>query len=442
MRKPVASRTGPVAIARRTETRTTLWLYRLKIHEWVGGIALFALVITPVVGTLAAAGFVAALLVLIAVRPFEALRDLGSFGLLLVLPVLAMVSALWSPAPQMTLRAAIQVLVTMAGAILVARRTPGHSMMLWLFSGYLVTCLLLLPSVPASLTSGQALYSAYLGSKNQVGFAGHMLFAIGLAVAGDRDQRVIARLLALAALPLGYFIVRASQSGGAFTSLVITLLTFPPLLLLARVRPALRNICLAAGALALVVALVFLPAIEGAVADFRVNVLKKDATLTGRTHLWDVASQISAKNPWLGEGFAAFWRQGNLDAEGLWRWGGIANRGGFNFHSAFVEIRVDLGWVGLGLLIAMCVGIASVSLIRLATRPTVPVAFFLSLITVLYARSFTETGLIAPFSVLTFIWIAAAVYALAPTGAVSSNPLRRARGTAQPRARIAVARRI
>ena len=48
----------------------------------------------------------------------------------------------------------------------------------------------------------------------------------------------------------------------------------------------------------------------------------------------------------LGRGYYAFWRQGNLDAEGLWRYFGIDSRGGFTFHNTLVDILVTLGWIG------------------------------------------------------------------------------------------------
>lgn len=415
---------------------------RLPYVQLASGGALLALVATQVVGTLGAACFVLAFLVVIAVRPLDALNDLLRFSPLLLLPILAMISALWSPAPQITLRAAIQIVMTVAAAILIARRLSPQAMVLLLYIGYMCVCLLILPTAPDSLASGSPLSSPFLGSKNQVGFAGHMLIALGIAVAVDRKQPMLMRLVALASLPAGGLIVYLSQSAGALASLMITALTFPPLLILTRVKPTLRVVCLLVAVVGLCFALLFLPSIEDALTDLRVNVLKKDATLTGRTYLWDVAAQISAKRPWLGEGYGAFWRHGNLDAEGLWRWGGIATRSGFNFHNAYIEMRVDLGWTGMTLLIALCVGIAFVGLARHLIEPSVVAAFFLSLMAVLYARSFSESSLIAPFSVVTVAWIAMAIYALAPRAVGSPTPDPRPRRTIAARKTLTTARRL
>jgi exopolysaccharide production protein ExoQ len=184
-------------------------------------------------------------------------------------------------------------------------------------------------------------------------------------------------------------------------------------------RPA-RVVAASALALALALAFLFLPEIEAAIGDLRSNVLKKDATLTGRTYLWQIAAQLTAERPWLGHGYYAFWRQGNLDAESLWRWGGIGSRSGFNFHNAYIEMGVDLGFIGQFILYASCAVVALLAAVRQVSRPSVPMAFFLSLQIVVYIRSYAETGLIAPFSLLTALWVGTAVYAISADGSRTS----------------------
>lgn len=186
--------------------------------------------------------------------------------------------------------------------------------------------------------------------------------------------------------------------------------TFPIFVVFGRLSMPMRIAALALALIFVALALIFMPDLQAAWADFRVNVLKKDATLTGRTYLWDVAAKLNAERPWLGRGYYAFWRQGNIDAEGLWRWGGIGTRSGFNFHNAYVEMQVDLGWVGQALFIGVCAGIALTGFARQLIRPSVPMAFLLSLLIVIYVRSYAESGLIAPFSFLTLLWIATALY--------------------------------
>jgi hypothetical protein len=211
------------------------------------------------------------------------------------------------------------------------------------------------------------------------------------------------------ALPAGPY--SAAPNGNAASSIWHKM---PLLLAFGRVNISLHIGLLLAILAIIAVVLILLPDALAAWADFRQNVLKKDATLTGRTYLWEFAARLNEERPFLGRGYYAFWREGNLDAEGLWRWGGITGRHGFNFHNAFIEMQVDLGWVGEAVLIATCIGVAAFSLFRQLMRPYIPTAFLLSLLVVVYVRSYAETGLIAPFSLLSFLWIATAVYSFAP----------------------------
>ena len=384
------------------------------VEAWIAAAALVAIVATGIFGTVAAGLFIAAAMLLIALRPLTSLRDLLRFWPLLLLPLLAMASTLWSDAPERTLRAALQLLLTAIAAIMVCRRLEADRAILALFAGCVVLAAAALPYVPASLAYGTPLVGPF-GSKNAMGFSAHLLVALALAVVVDRDQPRLARLVALVALPTGALLLYLSSSAGAAVSMGITVLIFPALVLLSWLPPRGRLVIFLLLILATTVGMIFFNDIVAAAADFRQNVLHKDATLTGRTYLWDYADHLNRERPWLGGGYYAFWRQGNLDAEGLWRWGGIASRTGFNFHNAFVEMQVDLGWLGLGLLVAMCAGITAVGAYRQFTRPTIPMAFFLAFLAVSLSRALTETNLVAPFSGVMMLTFATAVYAVAPT---------------------------
>ena len=112
----------------------------------------------------------------------------------------------------------------------------------------------------------------------------------------------------------------------------------------------------------------------------------------------------------LGYGYEAFWRVGNLEAEGLWRWGGVSSAVGFNFHNVVVETKINLGIVGLGVILVTCILVTVPSLFQQLRRPTVAGAFFLTLQLVLYMRGTIESGLIGQFSSLTLLWAAGAIY--------------------------------
>ncbi len=127
---------------------------------------------------------------------------------------------------------------------------------------------------------------------------------------------------------------------------------------------------------------------------FQAEVLHKDATLTGRTELWTAARSVIAESPALGHGFASFWQQGNPDAEGLWRTNGIRGRAGFNFHNQVLDTWVDIGEVGLCVLVGALIYVGAGAIWRTVRRPTLSTAFMTSLLAALYLRLPVESTLI------------------------------------------------
>jgi exopolysaccharide production protein ExoQ len=377
----------------------------------LAGCAILALVATSVFGTFAALTFIILSSALFLAHPKDALRSVVRFLPLFILPVLAALSTIWSDAPPRTLRAALQLSVTVGSGIVAFRQLDPRKTIALLFLGFLAVAVFALPYVPQALSSGRAM-TAFFDSKNALAFNAVLLFALGLGSALDPVQHWSIRFAGLLSLPLACLIIYLCQSASATTSIALLLVTMPSLVALGRMNQPTRIALVALLVLTLAVALLFLPEIEAAIGDLRGNVLKKDATLTGRTYLWQVAGRLTAERPWLGHGYGAFWRLGNLDAEALWRWGGIANRSGFNFHNAYIEMGVDLGLFGQFILYASCAVIAVLGALRQVLRPSAPIAFFLSLQIVVYIRSYAETGLIAPFSLLTILWVGTAVYAV------------------------------
>lgn len=385
--------------------------------------ALASLVASPVVGTAAAAVFLGSVAVLAFLRPTQTLREVWLFLPLLALPLLAMISTIWSDAPERTLRAALQMMLTMAASILICRRVSNDTLILMVFVAMGGVCALALPSIPRVLADGRPLLGPY-ASKNAMAYAAHLLVALALAIVCTPRRSIWWRLAAGATIPMGLGLMYLAESAGAMLALAITLATFPALLLIGRMNSIGRvvTITVAVGSTAL--ALAFLPDLEAAAADFRQNVLHKDATLTGRSYLWDFADRLSQERPLLGHGYYAFWREGNLDAEGLWRYAGIASRTGFNFHNTFVEMRVDLGWVGTAVLTLTCAAIASLGLVRQFTQPSVGLAFLLALTSCELIRATAETSLFGPFSYYSLLLIATAVYAVRPSPAATQIPPR------------------
>lgn len=395
--------------------------------------AILALVAINVVGFFAALLLIASSLLLLALKPGDSARTLLRFSPLLVLPVLAAVSTLWSDAPAQSLKLGLELILTVVAAILLCRSASPRTLVLVMFAAFLPVCLATLTAAPLALSTGYPM-NAFFGSKNELGLMAQMLFALALAIVLDRQRGAMLRWLGIGGILLAVFLLFLSQSATAQVCAAITAVAFPVLLLFGRLPLAVRIGSAALLFAAMASALPFVGSITSEIETFRGTVLNKDATLTGRTYLWEVANQVSAERPWLGHGYSAFWRPGNLDAEALWRWGGVANKTGFNFHNAFVEMRVDLGLVGFVLLALTCIGVLVLGIVRHVWRPSVPMAFIVTMHLVFYIRSYSEVGLIAPFSFMTVLWLGGAVYAASEVGRTAparqppaSSPARSAR---------------
>ncbi|WP_425228654.1 O-antigen ligase family protein [Sphingomonas sp.] len=422
MRGAILTRDAAAGRSVRAPGQSRVWRPGPRTHQLIAAGTVLAFGSINLFGQLSVLLFFAGTAAVVAFNPIANARDLIKFSPLLLIPIVAMISTIWSDAPQRTMRAALELLITFAAAILICRNLRPDRLLLAMLIAFAATIMTVLPLAPGSLAGHYPLV-AWWGSKNSVGFAGYMVVALSLCVMFDRAQPRVARIASLILIPPGLLVAYLAQSGGSISTIALTVLIFPPLALLAAMKPPLRVMVIIFVLLLFGIACFFLPDINAAVADFRVNVLKKDATLTGRTYLWDFASRLATARPWLGYGYGAFWRQGNIDAEGLWRWGGIASRNGFNFHNAFVEMRIDMGLIGMGLLLAYCAIIGLAALVRQAVAPSVSLAGFIALVAVIYVHSYVEDGIVAPFSLATVIWVATFVYAVTPASADGLTPI-------------------
>jgi exopolysaccharide production protein ExoQ len=85
--------------------------------------------------------------------------------------------------------------------------------------------------------------------------------------------------------------------------------------------------------------------------EFALGLLGKDVGLTGRTELWDAVVGLIKDRPVLGYGYRAMWSQSDpywiLTNELVGGWGVGSS------HNAFLEITLELGAVGLSIILAI-----------------------------------------------------------------------------------------
>jgi O-antigen ligase len=121
------------------------------------------------------------------------------------------------------------------------------------------------------------------------------------------------------------------------------------------------------------------------------QVVGRDGTLTGRTGIWEEAMSMVV-NPLLGAGFESFWLRVTLDE-------------GRSFHlneahNGYLEVYLNLGWVGLGLLLLVILSGYRNVLRVLREQPEAGI-LLLGYWLVCVTYSMTEAG----FRMMNLVWI-------------------------------------
>jgi exopolysaccharide production protein ExoQ len=140
--------------------------------------------------------------------------------------------------------------------------------------------------------------------------------------------------------------------------------------------------------------------------DLVLNVLGKDATLTGRTDLWAAVLQQIERYPVLGHGYSAFWLGWSGPSAAVltavqWE---VPHA-----HNGFLDLLLDLGGVGL-LLFAAGFGVAAVrSVATLRATRTAEGIWPLAFLTFMLFYNLTESAILQQNSVFWVLFVATVV---------------------------------
>lgn len=365
----------------------------------------------------------AALLVLLvpayAVMRREQLLELAlSRALLLVVPALVVCSVVWSEARGESAKLAFEFCLTiMVGLLFSAARNPYGVFRSLAAAFFIYVCVsMALGHQTAVGNNGEQAFSGLSDGKNLLGdiAATGVLLSLGVAADGLRRQQAAPVVLALGAALIEFYTVMAAHSAGAVLGLAFGLMALFGLTAIYRSGLALRAILVGFLCLCLTIGAVSFQWLSTQLIELGASLFDKDTTLTGRTYLWYRADQLIAEKPALGRGFYAFWIQGNVDAEGLWRYAGITGRGGFTFHNTGVEILVQLGWVGLVTIAVVALTAMGLLLARFVRRPSLALCIWMSLLLYELVRTPIEAIGLAPFYFSTVLVFAGFGVAFAP----------------------------
>lgn len=268
---------------------------------------------------------------LIAINPFFCLYSL-----------IVLFSSFLSDTPAYTVRASLIFLATNALFIYIGKQYSFKdlfSILVW------VHLELLLMSVFRGNHGGA--WTGVFGHKNTFGLT-MAIVPILMYLQSVRIPKYKWLFLGLAALAV--FCVQKSSSGMGKLLLILLFSLLGFLRFIKRLPPRLAFACMGVF-LAIGISLLIL--ISENAEYIIVDKLGKDMTLTGRTYLWSLVVPAINRHPWVGYGYQGFWQP----------WRGLENPANIIRHpkfgdfipmhsqNGFLDIALNVGWVGLTLFI-------------------------------------------------------------------------------------------
>jgi exopolysaccharide production protein ExoQ len=328
--------------------------------------------------------------VLIFVRLPRVVRALPSLGALWVLLGLAMGSVAWSLDPGVTLRRSVALAGTTVVAIYLGTRYARRELFVILFWVFTAVCIISLVAALVSIGTSAGPVGSWRGAFGSKNDFGHTMAMAGAVTALYTVSPTPHRRLGLGVFCLSLALLVLSGSKGALVVLLAGLLVLP-VSKVWRLRPGLVG----PAALATVAACGALGTWIAGNSDAVLNLLGRDATLTGRTPLWALVWGKVTEQPWFGYGYGGFWLQWNPPSGEIWRssmW-----TGGWlppNAHNGFLDLLADLGFVGLSAFL-ISFGSNVVRSLRLMQQDASSLDLFPLLFLYLYTLSnVTETALV------------------------------------------------
>ena len=159
----------------------------------------------------------------------------------------------------------------------------------------------------------------------------------------------------------------------------------------------------------------------GAVAvlapDAVLKALGKDPTLTGRTDIWAAVLRAAQARPWTGYGYAAFWDKDSAPAHLVQKQTHWLVP---SAHNGWLDLLVQVGWVGVGLFAAVGLATLAVSLVRaIRERQAALGLLYLLLFGLL---SLSESVIEEPNTLSWALFVAVMTRALAPGAYAAVQP--------------------
>lgn len=318
---------------------------------------------------------------------------------------------LWSPLPDASFKSWLRLVLTLLVATVLAHGYRGR-MLDFLSDGLLVLMLVLVPSIAVALLKpGVGLESVagiegswrgITAQKNTLGLAAALAAASYFVLLLTRPRDTLAKWWMAAVAVMCLLGSRSS------TSLAMTVLISGIFWLFYRQHlnsfAWLSRLLLAFVLLAMTYIYLYfmwnsqLPTWNGFVGSIA-QWFGKGSDLSGRTDIWPLVWAEIEKHPWMGLGYAAFWRGDGSPSQyiaDLLYWAPTTA------HNGYIDLINEVGLVGLLLFVALCVA----QLARIASlhrRQRVEASVHLALLVPFLLWNFSETSAVNAYMPLQFV---------------------------------------
>ena len=328
---------------------------------------------------------------------------------LFLIPILATLSWAWSPNPGAALKFGIMMNLTVLISLYIGARFAPHQV---IRSVFLAGVLIIFMAAPGFISGG-----GVWDDKNIFAIRMLVVMVTAMAVAYNRNEIPLLRIVAFPFIPVAFYFVLIAQSA---TSLVFALVSLVVMTTIWLFWSGLRNIRHARSMILLIVAFAVIGGLlafsnmtrEANLFEAFVGSLGKDTTLTGRTMLWDAADRITREKPVLGTGAEGFWLWGHGQAYSLLELSFKPAGTRFSFHNSYLEIQVHLGLVGLAcIILAVAWSLMRTAIAWMQTQ-TVVRSYFLLITMIVFVSSFTESWMFNAFDTAVMLFYISAVLSL------------------------------
>ena len=313
------------------------------------------------------------------------------------------ISMLWADYPFVVLKRWIRALADVAMVcVILTEQHPSQALkrvMTWV-GGFLIPLSILFvrffPSLGRSYTYlGVPMWTGVATDKNALGalcmIVGVTLLSRGLSIHAERGWSHRSRHLTIICTLFGMvlYLLTKIDSKTALACFVMA----SALVCTQRVGPIFRKPWFLTGAVISMLFVTYSVLFLG-VGSSTLSEMGRDTTLTGRTQVWDIVLPF-AVNRWIGAGYENFWIGDRLAAIVRTLGAGINQA-----HNGYIEIYLNIGWIGL-LLLGLVIVSGYITIMRNLRYEQHDSGLKLAFFLICLVYNYTE----AAFKILSPVWI-------------------------------------